>query len=123
MRGEILGVERRRRWSDDQKLSIVASVGVNRATVAQVAQRHEVTRSQIYSWRRELKHKGLLREDEPARFLSLPPVQAVASRSDGEGFGSDDLVEIVLRDDRGLRVPAGLGDAALARLIRVTEAA
>ncbi|MHA7867299.1 MAG: transposase [Salipiger thiooxidans] len=42
MRGEILGVERRRRWSDDQKLSIAASVGVNRATVVEVAQRHEV---------------------------------------------------------------------------------
>ncbi|MWD29875.1 transposase [Aquicoccus sp. SCR17] len=123
MRGEILGVERRRRWSDDQKLSIVASVGVNRATVAHVAQRHEITRSQIYSWRRELKHKGLLPEDEPARFLSLPPVQAAPPQGGGDGIGSDDLVEIVLRGDRRLRVPAGLGDAALARLIRVTEAA
>ena len=86
MRGEILGVERRRRWSDDQKLPIVASVRVKRATVAQVAQHHEVTWSQIYSWRRELKHKGLLPEGEAARFLSLPPVQAAPSQSGGEGL-------------------------------------
>ncbi|MCA0851194.1 transposase [Salipiger thiooxidans] len=85
MRGEILGVERRRRWSDDQKLSIAASVGVNRATVAQVAQRHEVARPQILSWRRELKHKRLLPEDEPVRVPSLPPVQAVPSQSGAEG--------------------------------------
>ena len=39
MRGEILGVERRRRWSDEEKLSIVLSVGVNGATVSQVAWR------------------------------------------------------------------------------------
>lgn len=62
----------------------MASVGVNRATVAQVAQRYEVTRSQIYIWRLELKHKGLLPEDEPARLLSLPLVQAAPSQSGGE---------------------------------------
>ncbi|MFU8863324.1 MAG: transposase [Rhodobacterales bacterium] len=56
MRGEILGVERRRRWDDDEKLAIVSAVGV---TVTQVAQRHEVTRQQIYAWRHELKRKGL----------------------------------------------------------------
>ncbi|NSY40748.1 transposase, partial [Leisingera sp. ANG59] len=48
MRGEILGLERRRRWSDDEKLAIVLSVGENGATVSQVAQRHEIRRQQIY---------------------------------------------------------------------------
>ena len=36
------------------------SVGVRGATVTQVAHRHDVTRQQIYGWRRELKKKGLL---------------------------------------------------------------
>ena len=54
MRGEVLGAERRRRWSDDAKLAIVSSVGIDGATVTQVAQRHEVTRQQIYAWRHEL---------------------------------------------------------------------
>lgn len=49
MKGEVLGVKRHRRWSDDQKLSIVASAGVNGATLAQAAQEHEVARSQICS--------------------------------------------------------------------------
>ena len=44
MRGEILGAERRRRWSDDEKLAIVRSVGVGGATVTQIAQRNDVTR-------------------------------------------------------------------------------
>ena len=55
MRGEILGVERRRNWGDDKKLAIVSSVGVGGASVTQVAQRHDVTRQQIYVWRHELK--------------------------------------------------------------------
>lgn len=36
MRGEILGVERRRRWSDEEKLAIVTSVGIDGATVTRV---------------------------------------------------------------------------------------
>ncbi|MGE3643308.1 MAG: hypothetical protein AB7F96_05595 [Beijerinckiaceae bacterium] len=36
MQGEVLGVERRRRWDDDQKLAIVSSVGVDGATVTQM---------------------------------------------------------------------------------------
>lgn len=37
MRGEILEFERRRRWSDKEKLGFVMSVGVFEATVTQVA--------------------------------------------------------------------------------------
>lgn len=48
MRGDILGLERRRRWCDEEKLEIVLSVGVGGATVTQVVQRHDVTRQQIY---------------------------------------------------------------------------
>ena len=33
MRGEVHGVERRR-WSDDEKLAIVSSVGIDGATAA-----------------------------------------------------------------------------------------
>ncbi|WP_371359366.1 transposase [Cohaesibacter sp. ES.047] len=48
MRGEILGPERRRRWSLDEKLSIVGSIGIDGATVTQVAQRHDISRQQLY---------------------------------------------------------------------------
>lgn len=71
MRGEVLGVERRRRWSDEEKLAIVSSVGINGATVTQVAQRHEVSRQQVYAWRHELKKKGLWLPDAGAIFLPV----------------------------------------------------
>jgi len=47
MRGEVLGVERRRRWSDEDKLSIVSSVGIDGATVTQVACRCDVDLSRF----------------------------------------------------------------------------
>ena len=58
MRGSILGVERRRRWSKEAKLAVLRSVGVDAATVTQVAERHEITRQQIYGWRRVTAHVG-----------------------------------------------------------------
>ncbi|WP_369333202.1 transposase [Tranquillimonas alkanivorans] len=35
-----MGVGRRRRWSEDEKLEILSEVGVGGASVTQVAQRH-----------------------------------------------------------------------------------
>lgn len=60
---EILGRERRRRWSTAERLEIVAAVGVNGETLARVARRHDVSRSQIYHWRHQLRRRGL----SPAR--------------------------------------------------------
>ncbi|MCB1359182.1 MAG: transposase [Maritimibacter sp.] len=122
MRGEVLGVERRRRWSDEQKLSILASVGVDGATVTQVAQRHEVTRSQIYGWRYELKRKGLLPSEAPVRFVPLPALASIVPE-EAVPTAPVETIEIELRNGRRLRVPAGLDETALRRLIRVTEAA
>ncbi len=77
MRGEILGLERRRFWRDEDKLEVVTSVGICGATVTQVAQRYEVTRQQIYKWRHELKKKGLWSPDAGAIFFPLDiPVAA-----------------------------------------------
>jgi hypothetical protein len=45
--GVLLGVERRRRWTDEAKLAILGEVGVNGWTVADVARRHDVTRQHI----------------------------------------------------------------------------
>ena len=79
MRGDVLGLERRRRWRDEDKVRIVASAGVGGVKVTQLAQHHEVTRQQIYSWRHELKKKGLLAPSSRRGFSAgghLRPAQA-----------------------------------------------
>ncbi len=124
MRGEILGVERRRRWNVEEKLSIVLSVGVDGATVTQVAQRHEITRQQIYAWRHALKRKGMWPVEDDAVFLplDLSPESEAEPPLGSDGIGSS-FVEIALAKGRQLRVPSDLDDATLARLIRVVEMA
>lgn len=50
----ITGVERRRRWSDEEKRAIVAESFVPGAVVAEVARRVDVSPGQIYRWRQEV---------------------------------------------------------------------
>jgi transposase len=49
------GVERRRRWSDDQKRAIVAAAFAPGAVVADVARRADVNSGQVYRWRQDLR--------------------------------------------------------------------
>lgn len=50
----ITGRERRRRWSDEEKRTIVAAAFAPGAVVADVARRADVCSSLIYRWRREI---------------------------------------------------------------------
>lgn len=125
MRGEILGVERRRRWSEQEKLAIVQSVGVCGATVTQVAQRHDLKRQQIYAWRSDLKKRGLLSPDAGALFLPVEFSQMVVpgrSEVSPPDAGSA-RIEVVLRNGRSLRVDAHVDATALTQLIQTVEAA
>ena len=122
MRGEILGVERRRRWGDEDKLVIVSSVGVDGATVTQVAQRHGITRQQIYAWRHALKKKGLWSPDQGAVFLPID-VPVLESAPTETAPVAPVVVELRLAKGRCLRFDSARDDAVLTRLIRAVEAA
>jgi len=47
------GAERRRQWSDEQKLGFVAAAFAPGAVVAEVARAADLSPSQIYRWRRQ----------------------------------------------------------------------
>src|ERR1700721_2985036 len=51
----ITGVERRRRWSNDEKRAIVAESFAPGAIVAEVARRADVSPGQIYRWGQEMR--------------------------------------------------------------------
>jgi transposase len=126
--GEILGVERRRRWTDEVKISILHEVGQSGWSVTDVARRHDLTRQHIYQWRRELRAKGLWPPSGRAasdRSVFIPVVPASPSLADSDVFptGGSAEVTILLRNSRQLRCAAGINDATLLRLIRVVEAA
>ena len=126
MRGEILGMERRRFWRDEDKLEIIMSVGVGGATVTQVAQRHEVTRQQIYAWRHDLKKKGLWSPDAGALFypLDMPVAAGVPITQDSVAETSSFVaVEVRRCCGRSLHFESTIDPTALSVLIRAVDAA
>lgn len=125
MLGDVLGCERRRRWREEEKLAIVLEVGVDGATVTSVAQRHELTRQQIYTWRHELRLKGMLLPATGAVFLPVetaPLRTALHSEMGGEA-AAHGRIELRLSNGRSLRFDRGLGTDTLMRLIQAVEAA
>jgi len=121
--GVLLGVERRRRWTDEAKLAILGEVGVNGWTVQDVAQRHDVARQQIYQWRREMRRKGLWPTAEVPVFVPVEMAATPERAAGTEPGGYSAEITVMLRNGRQLRCAACIDDAALARLVRLLEAA
>ena len=117
----IVGVERRRFWPDEQKLSILGEVGVGGATVTDVARRHELSRQHIYQWRRQLRSKGVWPEADGTVFLALDDVGIPPAPRSSSVSGAD--VEIGFANGRILRCSQGMTEADILRFIRLVEAA
>ena len=49
------GPERRRRWSDEERLEILNEAFAPGACVAEVARRRDVSTALVYTWRRKLR--------------------------------------------------------------------
>jgi transposase len=105
---------------------VLSAVGVDGATVTQVAQRHEVTRQQIYAWRHELKRKGLWSPDAGALFLPagmVPAMELTTVEPPARATAPAAWVELRLAKGRVLRFESNIDDVALSRLIRAVDAA
>ncbi len=56
MRAEVLsGIERRRRWSDDERAQIIGETLVPGANISAVARRYGISNSLLFSWRRQAR--------------------------------------------------------------------
>jgi transposase len=107
----ITGVERRRRWDDDQKRTIVAAAFAPGAVVTDVARRADVCSSLIYRWRRELR-------DLPTGFARV----VLATPAPDQPDAREAAIEVALGDDLRLRIPPSippeLASAVVAALVR-----
>ena len=142
MRGEVLGkVERRRRWSASEKLAVVMASLEPDAVVSEVARRFDVTRQQVYDWRRAARQGDLGTPGGVVGFLEVvagpatsdpavdigaaPTAEAPERATTATNTTSPACatVEIGLAGGRLLRVPVGLPTAELQRLIGAVEGA
>jgi transposase len=118
MKAEILvGPERRRRWIGDEKAQIIAEATVPEARVADIARRHGVSRSLIYTWRREANQR-LAGDGVGAALPELVPVVV-------SGTGSEPPSPQSARESRrtcssGAAKPDGAIEIALPGSVRMT---
>ena len=115
----ITGVERRRRWSWDQKRAIVEESLSPRASAAAIARRHGIGTGQLYTWRRQLLKHQLTETPRFARVevavapphLTGPVLSSVP--------GTAGTIEITLADGTSVRVSANVDEPALRRVLAV----
>jgi transposase len=135
--GELLGrVERRRRFSVEQKLAVLTEAMAPGANISGVARRHGLVPAQVYKWRRlaELGVIGVPGASELPSFVaveiardvpSLPaPVAEVKSAAANDAprrrrRKKAGLIEIELSGGRRVRVDRDVDAAALERVLDV----
>jgi transposase len=125
----ITGRERRRRWSLEDKLKLVAETNEPGALIRAVAARHNVCESLLFTWRRQAR-EGRLCPAAPESPMFLPvqtlgPVSAAVSPFDEmprtalptRPATPSGLIEIELGNGRQVRVGSDVNLAALRRVL------
>ena len=128
MRVEVLdGVERRRRWSREDKARIIEETLAPGAKVSEVARRHGISASLVFTWRRQSRASHVPAAVVP-RFAAVriaePSTEAATSTTSGQPRatgGRSGVIEISLGGGRRVRVDASVDAAALARVLDVLE--
>jgi transposase len=118
---EILtGRERRRRWSVEAKLRIVAATYEPGACVRQVAASHDIYPGLLFTWRRQVRD-GTLTAPPVATFVPVrttaAALVAAPEHPDKAPPRSTGQIEIELQDGIRVRVDVDVSLAALRRVI------
>src|SRR5258708_34028750 len=64
-------VERRRKWTVEEKSALLAELEAEGGKVAMVARRHRISESLLYSWRSARKAAAARRPPDPAVFVPI----------------------------------------------------
>ena len=122
-RGEV-----RRSYTPEEKARLLTEAAVPGARVLLVAQRHGVSPSLVYRWRRQAEGRAVRKAaPRPPAFVPLlvdgggAPAASAPSAGSPERDGPEGRVEVVLRNGRLLRVDIAADAAAVARLAAALE--
>jgi transposase len=99
MRGEVLvGPERRRRWSEDEKARIIEESLRPGAQVTDIARHHGVSRALLYSWRRAARCAPVSPAPDFVPVLLPAPKESQSAPATPEITGPDRTSRRVIRE-------------------------
>lgn len=119
--------ERRRRWSTEQKLAIVAEKMRPGASGTQVARRYGISTGLLYTWCRQVRDGTLGLPNAPTAAPAFMPVHLAAdaapshSWNQADGTSATGGMVIVLPNGWRLEVDRHVDAAALGRVLSVLE--
>jgi transposase len=119
----ITGVERRREWSDEEKLTIIAESSQDGVVISDVARRHGLRPQQLFNWRNEFRKREtrLICGGTPA-FTPVMIADERPSAAPAEAVVSDaPLIEIVLGGVT-VRTRGAVDAKALTAVLRAVKA-
>ena len=120
---EILtGRERRRRWSEEEKLLMLAEAEDEGIALAEVARRHDVHPQQLYTWRGMMRKASSPSAPVPT-FLPVEIAEQPTQEPAPKRRRRTEAVDVTLRNGRRLRVDPEIAAETLARLIQTLESA
>jgi transposase len=102
----ISGVERRRRWSEDQKRQIVEAAFAPGSNVSEVARRADLHNGVIYKWRQELRRAA-------GGFT-----QVVVKADEAPVCSRHDVIEVAFGNGTHLRIPSAVPSELAASVIK-----
>ena len=116
MRVEVLGgVERRRRWSRDDKMRIIEETLAPGAVVTEIARRHGISTSLVFTWRRQFGVEAV----EPKNLAPIVPVTITPDTTPKENEPNvTGQMEIVLAEGDRILVWSDVDSAALTRVLK-----
>jgi len=124
----ITGVERRRDWTDEEKLAIVVESCADGVVISEVARRHGLRPQQLFAWRNEFRRREAARLQcggtpafAPVMIAHDRPAAADAPAVGGPVSGAGAaLIEIVL-DGVTVRLHGAADAKTLAAVLRAVK--
>lgn len=125
MKVEVLGTERRPRWRYEENARIIQETAQPGVVVSDVAQRHGISQSLLFTWRR-LARQGRLGGDPGPRLVPVkimptptPPPSDEEVAATLRTRRKPDAIEIDLGGGRRVRVDRDVDAEALRRVLDV----
>jgi transposase len=130
-------IERRRRWTAEEKAALLAEVEAGGGSVSAVARRHRISESVLYNWRAALKAAATaVPTCEATAFIPLgvfgeavhrEPAMLAGPQPQGQQTKTNDgavgVIEIALPNGARVSVDAFVNEKALSRVLRAMKGA